>query len=329
MLWVIFLLIGLLLGIAILRFYFAWPSDSAETAVLIGILVLSLLPIVLPLLDIVIERGRAIEYAGIKVDFSHVRPAGMTGITVPANIGTRGQPVSNSSTVQILDSLRAATSCDLVIIDLEEGQAWWETRLLVLLAGAVRLKKPDKFVFLGTDAGKQHCFQGWASAEDLLPHLVRAHPQYLRSLQTARAASYQWDLLEPVTPPNPIPPQPPIAQPGLLATRHSWMAFDYATGLHSEFLTEQLLASDLGEHVETKEPPRSISLTRLEELFRPVLHRECIDQSWTAEQQLSAFFQSDAPYIAMTQNGTFVEIVSRLAVQNQILKAVVEQASAR
>ena len=77
MLWVVFLLIGLLLGISILRFYFAWPSDSAENAVLIGVLVLSLLPIVLPLLDIVIERGGVIEYGGVKIDFAQLRSMGV------------------------------------------------------------------------------------------------------------------------------------------------------------------------------------------------------------------------------------------------------------
>ena len=53
---------------------------------------------------------------------------------------------------------------EIAVIDLEDGQAWWETRLLVLLAGAVRLKKPDKIVFLGTDAEIVDCFQGLVHA---------------------------------------------------------------------------------------------------------------------------------------------------------------------
>ena len=77
LLWITFQLIGLLLSVALLRFYFGWPSDSAENAVLIGVLVLSLLPIVLPLLDIVIERGGVIEYGGVKIDFSQLRSMGV------------------------------------------------------------------------------------------------------------------------------------------------------------------------------------------------------------------------------------------------------------
>ena len=38
-------------------------------------------------------------------------------------------------------------------------KAWWETRLLVLLAGAVRHKKPDKVVFVGKEANMDRRFQ--------------------------------------------------------------------------------------------------------------------------------------------------------------------------
>lgn len=165
----IILLVGLFLLVAMVRSTMGWPSEKSETAVFLGVLLLSMLPVLLALLDTVIERGGIIEYGGVKIDFSQVRQTGMSGITVPVNIGIRGESVTDSSTTQILDALRQATACDVAIIDLEEGQAWWETRLLVLLAGAVRLRKPEKIVFVGTDSGKQQCFQGWAHANDLLP----------------------------------------------------------------------------------------------------------------------------------------------------------------
>ena len=61
-------------------------------------------------------------------------------------------------------------------------KAWWETRLLVLLAGAGRHKK---IVFVGKDANMDRRFQGWSYADDLLPQLVTAHPQYARTLESA------------------------------------------------------------------------------------------------------------------------------------------------
>src|SRR5438270_4948665 len=91
------LLVGLLLIVGILRAKTGWPSEKSETAVLIGVLLLSLLPLLLTLLDVIIERGGAIEVRGVKIDFAQARQTGMSGITVPANIGVRGEPVNDSS----------------------------------------------------------------------------------------------------------------------------------------------------------------------------------------------------------------------------------------
>jgi hypothetical protein len=320
------ILVGLLLLVGILRAILDWPSAQSENAVLIGVLVLSLLPVLLALLDFIIERGAVIEYGGIKVDFSQSREMGTAGITVAPNIGVRGQAVTDSSTTQILDALKQATASEVVVIDLEEGQAWWETRLLVLLAGADRLKKPEKIVFVGTDARKEQRYQGWSYASDLLPRLVKAHPQYERSLQAARAAAQQWELVEPVNPVVPgapsVPAQPPWLS-GTLATRYQW-AFDASTGLRNELFAEQLLQSDLGEKVEKQEGSRSISLVRLEELFRPVLNKECIDLSWPADRQLDTFLETEASSIAVTQDGKYSTLVSRLTLLNELLKPLVK-----
>jgi hypothetical protein len=296
--------------------------------VLIGVLVFSVLPIVLVLVDAVIERGGVIQYGDVKIDFSQVQQTGLSGLTVPANIGVRGQPVNDSSTTQILDTLRRATTCEVIIIDLEDGQAWWETRLLVLLAGAVRLRKPEKVAFVGKDGGIDGFFQGWSHPHELLPLLLEAHPQYRRSYHAAQAAAEQWKLIEPVTSarlgnPVAVPPQPLWIHG--LASKHPWMAFDSTTGLPNPLLAEQLLASELGEQVESQEQPKTISLVRLEELFRPVLHKEKIDEPWPAKQQLDSFFGSDAAYLAVTRNGQYSTLVSRLTVLSGIVKTLLEK----
>ena len=67
--WTILMLIGLLLIVVILRTTISWPSEKSETAVLVGVLLLSLLPILFSLIDVIIERGAVIEYGGVKIDF--------------------------------------------------------------------------------------------------------------------------------------------------------------------------------------------------------------------------------------------------------------------
>jgi hypothetical protein len=321
-------LVGLLLATAVLRALTKWPSEKSETVVLIGVLLLSLLPIGLALLDFIIDRGGSIKYGGVEIDFARSKERGTAGITVASNIGVPGLPVSDSATTQILDTLKQATANDVVVVDLEDGKAWWETRLLVLLAGAVRLGKPDKIVFLGKHANIDRQFRGWSYTSELLPRLVAAHPQYARSLESALAAARQWELVEPMDAPNPAdaavpPPVPPPWLSGRLATAHTWMAFDPATGLPNKLFAEQILQSDLGQKLEMQPPgPRSIDLARLDDLFFPVLNRDSIDLGWPPARQLETFLNSQAAFIAATQQGTYSALVSRSALANEVLRSL-------
>jgi len=322
-------LVVLMIVVAILRAVSNWPSQQSETVVLIGILLLSLLPILLALLDVVVDRGGTIKYGGVEIDFARSKQKGTAGITVAPNIGVPGLPVSDSATTQILDTLRQATANDIIVVDLEDGQAWWETRLLVLLAGAVRLGKPDKIVFVGKDANIDRKFCGWCSASELLPRLIAAHPQYARSLNSAWAAERQWELVDPLDTTNPADNTVPVPpKPSWISTRlgnaHAWMAFDPATGLPNKLFAEQVLQSDLGDKLEKQPPgPRSITLVRLDELFRPVLVRDSIDLDWPPERQLSAFLNSQAAFIATTQHGIYLALVSRAALSNEVLRSLV------
>jgi hypothetical protein len=326
------LLVVLFSTTAIVRANWNWPGSQSETAVFIGILVLGLLPIGLVLMDLIIDRGAVIEYAGVKLDFSRERASGLVGITVPANIGVPGKPLSDSGSSEILDALDQAVGNEVVVVDLENGQAWWETRLLVLLAGADRLKRPDKIVFVGTDARQPKCFQGWAHPKDLLPQLVKANPQYEWSLEASRAGARQLDLLEPtyVLPgtaavvPGPAAIPPATLPMGTLAWRHSNMAV--RDGVRNELFAEQLLQADLGEKIEMQGGSARVGLARLEELFRSVLYREAIDLDEVPSAQLASALDTTAsPSLALTHRGEYVALVPRMALLANILKSVVQQ----
>lgn len=68
----IILLLVLLLVNEILRSTIGWPSDGSTNAVLIGILLLSLLPILLAILDVIIERGGTVGYGDFQIDFDNM-----------------------------------------------------------------------------------------------------------------------------------------------------------------------------------------------------------------------------------------------------------------
>lgn len=290
LLWTFGLLIGLLLLVSVLRAFSPWPSDRYEKEVLTAILILSLLPLILPFIDLFMDRGGSVAYGSLKIDFGQVRAAQGTSVSVPVNIGTRGQAINDSSGMQIESALRDATAADLVLIDLEDGQAWWESRLLVLLAGATRRRRPERFVFVAKEGGRAQVFQGWAFAAELLTLLTRSQTAYRIAIERARAATLQLEsqdraiALPPTAPPAVGWPTP--QSPLVWSVNRNHPELDGG----EEVRDEKLLLEALQQQLTPEELSRAISPTRLVELFAPVLRRKAIDELWPNAQQTSSFF---------------------------------------
>jgi hypothetical protein len=326
----VIVLILLLVILGFLRSAFDWPAETSTNTVLMGILFISLVPLMLLIIDIIIDKGAVIAFKDFKIDFSKVGQLGTVGFNIPVNIGVRGEPLNDSSSSNILGTLGLATSSGTVVLDLEDGHAWWETRLFVLLAGAERLGKPDKIVFVATEEGTENCFQGWGKPKDLLHCLNQSNPVYYLSLTRTRSAAMQWQLVEPLQPVPPdkfgkIPPKPSWIT-SEIASRYTWMAFN-SSGLPNKLFAEQILQSELGEKIETKEGSKPISIVRLNELFKPFLNTKCIDQNSSPTQQKVAFLGNDSSWIAITNNRKYSSLVSRMAILNEMLKPLIERNS--
>lgn len=324
----VLLFVGLLILLAVVRFMYSWPTRDSAGAILVGIAAFSSFPLLLALVDLIIERGAVLKYAGFEIDFSKLESPAMAGITIEPIAGVPGQPVTDSSTTKILDALKAATSCNVAIIDLEDGEAWWETRLLVLLAGAERLKRPQKVVFVGTEGGRRQQFQGWAHPDELMKCLVRQNEQYQRSVLATRVAVRQWELVDPrnriAGQPFPLPATPPWMTSSL-AIGYPTMAFDQSTGLPNEFFAEQLLAAELGQEVESQTNIRGMSLVRMNELFQSVLIKDHLDESWPLDRQREAFFRDRDQHIAITKNKTYVTMLAKLDVIGEMVRKLAER----
>lgn len=103
------------------------------------------------------------------------------------------------------------------------------------------------------------------------------------------------------------------------------MAFDQSTGLPNDFFAEQLLAAELRQEVESQTNIRGISLVRMDELFRSVLIKECLDQSWPLEHQREAFFRASDQHIAITKNKTYVTMLTKLDVIGEMVRKLTER----
>jgi hypothetical protein len=312
----------LVIGAAALRAATQWPPASLDQVVFLAIVVLASVPIAMAILDLVAERGGSIGFRGFTVDFAADAPRPQA-FAVPHNIGLPGTAVTDSASDQILEVLRRSTTTDIVILDLEDGTAWWETRLLVLLEGSVRLGRPAAVVFTATEGGDSDRFQGWAAPSSLLPLLARSDEHYQQILANVQAWARQWEL----KPPTPAG-DPPIAPKWLVGTgpQHSWMLFDAVTGLPKRLGVEQLLQSELGREFEMKRMHREVTISRLHELFQSVLRTAAIDEMWPPERQVDAVLSSDDPYLPVTNAGHYVRTMTRTAALAGILRSIVTAA---
>jgi hypothetical protein len=323
-LWAPLLLVGLILGLAVLRQLSGWPPTALDQPVFLAIVVVSLLPVVLAVVDLVADRGGSISVQGVKLDFA-VASAVVPSYEVPRNIGLPGTPVTDSGTENIVEALRGASASDVVVVDLQAGEAWWETRLLVFLAGATRVGRPDAVVFVAHDGEVPGCFQGWGRPSALLPPLLRSDRRYREAFYRAHAWARRWELAEPVV----TPPQASARArrqaanpklPASIGAPHSFIAIE--DGLPNEFAFERLLQSELGTHIEANEEPRTVGIARLQELFRAVLHPGAIDEGWPSEKQIDAILGSEAPYLAVVQSGRYLRLIPRLTGIAAILRSV-------
>lgn len=151
-------------------------------------------------------------------------------------------------------------------MNLEGGRVWWESRLLILCSGAVRLGRPEVIVFTASRLGKTDQFIGWAHPAEIQRRLLEANPVYATGYDRAMgmAATARQDngmgRISPDLAGKQYIMHPPGRDPLEL----------------NPFLDEQLLADALStlEH-----PPREITIARLEDLLVTVLHTSAVDRT--------------------------------------------------
>jgi hypothetical protein len=311
-------LITLAFAVALMRTTMHWPPSSSDSLVLPGILILSLIPLLLVVVDMIAMRGGALELPFVKINFA-AEMAPVQSVTITANIGVPGEPIYDSGSQRILDAMGKAVSNDIVVINLEMGYAWWETRLLVLCAGAVRLRHPSVIVFVGTEHESADRFQGWARPDALLPLLLESKPEYRQSYLDAQVASAQWAVVTPPARSGQYAAPPPGAIP--LAVTGANVA-PFINGQLNEMAMEQFLAIALGQF---EASPVPINVLYLKGAFAAVLHPENIDRSWPPAQQMEAFLVSDSPYMAITDSGRYLGLLPRLVGQSSVLRALLDR----
>jgi hypothetical protein len=316
------ILVVLLVLLSVTRAIADWPSDTSEGAVLAGLLLLALLPLLLVLLG-TLAGGGSVEAFGVRIRFAEASRARQE-VTVPPRLGLQpGMTLNDSSTAKILDTLRDATHSDVAVLDLEEGTAWWETRLAVLCAGAARLGRPKAIAFVATVGGTQRVFKGWAPPEDLLRGLLAKRQDLRAAYERARAVHRQWELAIPPEPNAPPGTPPTLPFPIGPDTGVQWAVFPDGSR-PSRLAAEQILALHVGP-IEDQKAHGVITTTRLVELFDPMLRTRSVDldQDDSHATWAQTILSTTDQFVAMTNGQRYAGLLPRDAAVNDILRAVV------
>lgn len=310
-LWSLGLLIGLGIIHAIMRITLGWPTDQAETEVILGIGLFSLLPILLSAMDAAWDSQRSQRGDSLHIDWDPMEGFSEKANLLPADLGSPDQTIEREATDAILPALNSLASAPVSIVDLEDGQTWRETRLLTLLTASARAPMDHKIVFVGAEAGARRRPVGWAYGRELLAAALKVDGEYSLAFHQSAAAARQWDLVEP-SPDGSDNHEATIR--GDVARKYDfsgWRGSGRNVEVADRFLRERILSGELGARIEKISAGRRVSAARVDEVFRAFLRKTMIDRDWEPSEQIQALDNAIDDYLIVTRNGEFVALVAR------------------
>jgi hypothetical protein len=325
----VLLLVVLLLALIGLRQAGALPGDRIGAWLLLGAVLVGLVPVFLSVLDVVVERGGTVEApGGVKISFAAVEVSARVDVsrtTISSNLGgTPGVSVADTGGATILQTLKPVLGSDVAVLELGEGQEWWQTRLLLLTAGATRLGYPRVLVFTATVSGRTKQFVAWATPAELLRvHLSNADPRMQVAYQRAQALAGRYALGEPVVGGTQV--TLPWAAPG---TPTAATACPPGTP-PPQLIPEQFLLTELAALEPPSPAPMSdlaVTVPLLRALFTAVLRQDSVERDDPDERWRSAILDGTDDYLAVTERGAYVTLVSRPAAINAVLRSLIPTA---
>jgi hypothetical protein len=329
-------LILLALGLLSLaaRTYLGWSVDTSDRIVLLVFVILSAIPLGLVLLDFMALKGAVVGNDWIKIDFSktvvETGSARREASGLPDNILSSAESISDSGGMKLVEQIRRASSTEIICIDLKDGNAWWETRLLVLCAGGVGAGSSLRaVVFTGKRNNKEQQFLGWATPSQLLVALQDANPDYHARVTKATKISRQLSLFGGSA--DSSLPAPPSLHAGVAA--YQWAYNENEAVMLAKILLKELQSPHIvpgkpQAATNLEVPPPRLTVGRLRELFESILHTDTVDRSKSNEEQLSQFLGSTAPYIAIMREGAYEGMLRSELGERAILRDLVARSAA-
>jgi hypothetical protein len=303
------ILLVLLTAAAVISRVAAWPEHRYDGLVLWGVFILSLIPVVLLLIETLARLNASITLPGVALSFagaSESAAATVRTATLAENLGTsEDTPLAQDSLRSVLSALRRAHDSEVTVVDLRQGNTWWETRLFLLIAGAARRDRPSVIAFIGDRNGRPGSFLGWASPSKLLEMLLAVSPVFAKAHEKARAATAQWLLGT----------DGRQDAAGARVVTLPWNSAQFMLprlvdeSPDPAFAFELFLQQSLDQNAAL--PPQHVNIQRLLLLFEPVLVTDALDVAADDKVWAGVIATSPNSYFAVTRAGQLRSLVPR------------------
>jgi len=315
-------LVVLLTAYGLLRGLARWPTDHYQGWTLLGILLLSLLPIFLLLLEAIVSSGGTLEApGGVKLSFeaTSARVAStVSSTTLSENLGTLdSEPAGASGMRSILRALRRSERTDVTVVDLRDGQTWWESRFFIVVASAARRPSNQALAIVATKNEVQRSVVGWADPVRLLELHLSAQPDLNTGYQRALAKALQWQLSMPESAPTKYRTAPWKAQLNLPSLMDEQADPKYVFELNLQAELDKLAAEKpmIRNHV---------TVTRIDELYQSVLVTDSIDDAASVDDWIRLLSGPSRRFFALTSSGVLRTLVPRDALLAAVVGSVIQ-----
>jgi hypothetical protein len=310
-----------------------WPNATSGWPIAVGVaLVLALLRVAGPVLEYLRQAGAKLETPFIKLDFAGtVQVAATTGQAwVLSDDMIRKSPsVPESALPELERSVQSFANQAEIVIDLEDGGAWYTTRLFAVAATAMQIGSPRAIVLIGQRNGVPRQFGGWVAPGDIVlafsrldQRLAAVHERALQYLTHIKEHSADFGY-KPATAPPGTPPYFPKYQQYVTQFRL------YGDITLIRILVDQMLYPDnTPEALEKSQQPPWTNLGELERLLDPWLIRDQVKVELAPREQVIQVLGSHHDVIASTRNGQFVGMVDVHHVERDIVRQLVERTRA-
>jgi hypothetical protein len=319
--WVLFIVIFSLSGK-----YLDWPDQDSRATASLAVLLLSLIPFALVLLDFLASKGAKLDLKGFKIDFSHITLDSLRmkreSVALPENMGVAGRLIRDTRPLQIASVLEKATANKIAQINIEDGNAWWVTRLLALAVGGVKTGSMEAIVFLGKKGGVEKKFLGWARPHEVQEAIIKANKNYRVIYESSLKVARQVETF----------------QNGKLGSNTSNVNFihksfgDYVNDPSIKQLSNAAVSMILMDQMSNPDPDNPelkefneesdrLTLSRLNDLFGHCLYMNSVDAEWSNDKKVSKFLEYSDPLMAVVRDGTYESMIRT----NEVLRVVVKE----